>query len=334
MRGFIVRSTFTLAACAAALLAPWSARALHRETPFMLTISCRSTADPINSCIPNTDASHPFAQGEVARWIPFQSTTDIMGNGSTGSEIFLFDNNPPRNMRQVTNHPTGDSANPSNVSNGSTVVFDSSSDLRNQGITARQIFMWDRQSGLYTQLTNGAADSVRPRISGSGNLVAFESAADLIGDGVLGTNIYYWQPSQICDFNGCRYIRRVTNGPGISGNVVTGGGDNGQLLLFNSNSPVTGFANGFQQIFMYERATNRRIQLTDGAGDSIKPTMNQDGRLVVFQSRARCANAALTCPRLQGAAGANWELFLLDRENGIFRQLTNTTFFFPSFSVY
>jgi Tol biopolymer transport system component len=314
MRGLIVRSIAVLVACAAAVLAPWSARALHRETPFMLTISCRSTADPIGTCVPNTDASHPFAQGEVARWIGFESTTDIMGNGSSGSEIFLFDNNPPRNMRQVTNHPTGDSRNASTVSNGSTMVFDSSSDLRNNGITARQIFMWDRESGQYTQLTNGTADSVRPRISGSGNLVAFESAADLVGDGTTGTNIYYWQPSQICDFNGCRYIRRVTSGPGISGNVVTGGGDNGQLLLFNSNSPVTGFSNGFQQIFMYERGTNRRIQLTAFGADSIKPTMNNDGRLIVFQSQAD----------VLGNGSTGWEIFLLDRETGIFRQLTNT----------
>jgi Tol biopolymer transport system component len=75
---------------------------------------------------------------------------------------------------------------------------------------------------------------------------------------------------------------------------------------------------------MYERSTNRRIQLTAGLGDSIKPTMNNDGRLVVFQSHARCAAAATTCGQLQGAAGANWELFLLDRETGTFRQLTNT----------
>jgi Tol biopolymer transport system component len=184
--------------------------------------------------------------------------------------------------------------------------------------------MWDRQTGQYTQLTNGVTDSVRPRISNSGNLVAFESSADLVGDGVAGTNIYFWQASQICDFNGCRYVRRITNGPGISGNVSVGGGDNAPLILFNSNSPVTGFANGFQQIFMYERSTNRRIQLTAGLGDSIKPTMNNDGRLVLFQSKGRCATGT-TCGQLSGAAGANFELFLLDREAGLFRQLTNTT---------
>src|SRR5262245_23366362 len=224
MRGFIVRSFVVLAACAAISLVPEAARALHRETPFELTLSCRSSADPVGTCVPNTDATHPFAQGAVARWIPFESTTDIMGNGSSGSEIFLFDNNPPRSLRQITNVASGESHNPSSVANGGTVVFDSTSDLKNQGITSKQIFMWDRQSNQFTQLTTGAGNSVRPRVSALGNLVAFESDSDLVGDGVTGTNIYFWLASQICDFNGCRYVRRVTNGPGISGNVVAGGG--------------------------------------------------------------------------------------------------------------
>ena len=67
---------------------------------------------------------------------------------------------------------------------------------------------------------------------------------------------------------------------------MVGGGDSAPLVLFNSDSPVTGFANGFQQLFVYERQTNRKTQLTAGIGDSTHATMDLTGRFVLFQSTA------------------------------------------------
>jgi hypothetical protein len=213
MRGFIVRSFVVPAACAAISLVPGAARALHRETPFELTLSCRSSADPVGTCVRTRTRPIRSPRAPVARWIAFESTTDIMGNGSSGSEIFLFDNNPPRSLKQITNVPTGESHNPSSVANGGTVVFDSTSDLKNQGITAKQIFMWDRPVGPVHAAHERRDRQRAAEDLATGNLVAFQSSADLVGDGTAGTNIYFWQASQICDFNGCRYIRRVTNGP-------------------------------------------------------------------------------------------------------------------------
>jgi hypothetical protein len=313
MRGLVVKHWIGIVALASVVLST-DALALHRQTPFMLTLSCKSQADPLGTCVPNSVSSNPFCQGSVARWIAFESVSDLMGNGSSGSEIFLFDNEPPRSLSQVTNAATGDSHNPSTDSNAGIVAFDSSSDFLHKGLTARQIFAWDKKTTAITQITMGTADSIKPKVSASGNVIAFQSSADLIGSGATGSNIYYWQPSPFCDFNGCRYIRQVTSGPGLSENVVIGGGDSGPLLLFNSNAPVTGFSNGFQQIYMYERSTNHRIQLTDGNGDSIKASTDQTGRLVLFQSQADLLN--------NGSSG--WELFLLDRQTGILRQLTNS----------
>src|SRR5262249_18356673 len=112
MRIPTVRVTAIAAALGLLLATPVVVRALHRQTPFKEVLSCKSSANPLATCLPDTDASHPYQQGSIARWVPFESTTDIMGNGSSGSEIFLFDNNPPRVLYQVTNYPTGESHNP------------------------------------------------------------------------------------------------------------------------------------------------------------------------------------------------------------------------------
>jgi Tol biopolymer transport system component len=316
MRSLTVRLTAIAAAVGLLLATPAVVRALHRQTPFMLVLSCKSSANPLATCLPDMFASNPYQQGSIARWVPFESTTDIMGNGSSGSEIFLFDNEPPRALFQVTNYPTGDSHNPASTSNAGTVVFDSNSDFLHHSITARQIFTWDKQTGNIGQLTNFAADSTRPRISNSGNVIAFESKADVLGNGATGTNIYYWNPQQVCDLNGCTYFRQITSGPGTSGGIMVGGGDSAPLILFNSDSPVTGFANGYQQLFMYERATNRKTQLTAGLGDSTHATMDLTGRFVLFQSTADIMN--------NGSTGS--EIFLLDRQLGKFQQLTNAAF--------
>ena len=74
-----------------------NAFALHRQTPF---------EEPIPfPAIQGAQSFRPSCQGQAARWITFDSTSDLMHNGSSGGEIFLWDNDPagPRHLVQVTN---------------------------------------------------------------------------------------------------------------------------------------------------------------------------------------------------------------------------------------
>ncbi len=308
MKGFEVCKTIRTAALvitALFVLAPQSSLALHRQTPFLLDLT------PVQGAT----ASLPQAQGEVARWITFESTSDLLGTGSSGSEIFLFDNEPPRSLGQVTNCATGDSRNPSTGGSGSFVAFDSSCDLLNRGIAARQIFVWNRRFGQFQQLTDGPLDSSRPRVDQEGNMVVFQTKSDLNGAGLTGTNLFLWRPQLRPDgLNGDSYFTTITrlNAPYEAINASYGAQES--VVLFQSNGPVLGSTNGHFQLFVWEKNTRRITQLTAGNGDSTNATMDDTGRLVVFQSTADIMN--------NGSSGN--EIFLLDRQTGQFRQLTNT----------
>src|SRR5262249_45480823 len=151
---------------------------LHRQTPFELAVTSFDGGQSIK----------PYCQGETARFVSFQSTADLMGNGSSGSEIFLFDNQPPRNTRQITNCAFGESENPTNVSDGHVVVFDSTSDLASPPsqrckapLPTRQIFRATNQQGslFFEQLTSGNVDCSNPQISTDGFRIVFQCTGDL-----------------------------------------------------------------------------------------------------------------------------------------------------------
>jgi hypothetical protein len=302
-----------------------NAFALHRQTPF---------EEPIPfPPIQGAQSFRPFCQGQAARWQTFDSTTDLMHNGSSGDEIFLWDNDPagPRHLVQVTNCGAGNSANPADDANGKTVVFESTSNLADppstrctQVLPTRRIFRAQQVKGqfAYDELTGGlnpAADCSNAVITSEGFRVAFQCAGDLRGTGSTGTNIFLWRNDQVCDFNAtppCSDVQQITppNGNWVSANpsfnLLS------SMLIFNSNAPIDGDSNGSQQIWLYEISTNppfkTPIRLTHGVGDSTNPTMSQDGRLVVFQSTAD----------LLGTGSTGSQIFLLDRDTGILRQLT------------
>ena len=308
------------------LVLPASSFALHRQTPF---------EEPIPfPAIQGAQSFRPFCQGEAARWQTFDSTTDLMHNGSSGSEIFLWDNDPagPRHLVQVTNCALGDSRNPADDATGATIVFESTSNLADppstrctQMLPTRRIFRAQQENGafVYDELTDGlnpAADCSNAVITAEGFRVAFQCVGDLRGNGSTGTNVYLWQNDQVCDVQSnpqCSNVQQIPNI--VGGNFVTENPSFNLLstmIVFNSNAPIDGNTNGSQQIWLYQITTDppfpTPIRLTNGVGDSTHPTMSQDGRLVVWQSTAD----------LLGTGSTGSQIFLLDRDTGILRQLT------------
>ena len=124
----------------------------------------------------------------------------------------------------------------------------------------------------------------------------------------------------MCDFAVLAAVQQGRSRSRPPGDWVSGNAEFnllGDKLVFNSNAPIGGPSNGSQQIYLYEIVANapfpQPIRLTNGVGDSTNPSMNQDGRLVVFQSTAD----------LLGTGSTGSEIFLLDRQTGVLRQLTN-----------
>ena len=307
-------------------LTPGDALALHRQTPFL---------EPIPfPAIDGVQSFRPFCQGEAARWIAFDSTSDLLHNGSGGGEVFVWDNDPagPRHLVQVTNCATGSSQDASTVADGKVVLFDTTSDLNKPKaqqciapLAHRQIMRATIKQGQigFEQLTNDLnGDCTNPRVSADGFKIVFECTGDMRRNGSSGTHIFLWRDTKdVCDplsIPPCSKAQQITpKGAGISGNAELN--LQADKIVFNSNQAIDGHSNGFQQIWLYDIAARAPFptpqRLTNGNADSIKPSMDQDGRQVVFQSQAD----------LLGTGSTGWEIFLLDRQTGVLRQLTNGT---------
>src|SRR3990172_8022945 len=67
--------------------------ALHRQTPPSLAVTAFPGGD---SCCASSNPKTPSR-------IAFESTSDLLANGSTGREIFTFDMHVPRTLVQITN---------------------------------------------------------------------------------------------------------------------------------------------------------------------------------------------------------------------------------------
>ncbi len=300
------------AALAIVVLAGGVAWALHRQTPIKFPITAK----------PGGNSHRPFTEGAVSRFITFESTSDLLGNGSSGPEVFLYDLAPPRSMAQVTNFPVGESRNPSVDAGGQTVAFDSTADILNIGNTTRQIFTWNRHFGTYRQITFGTAPSQRPVVNFGGDDLVFESEADLLGSGgpTGQTNIFLWTSKATCDITGCKRMHQITKplsaGPWVSGGARWSREPAANYVIFHSNAPLLGPSNGFHQIYLYHRSTRFLEKLTNGNGDSINASIDNNGRMVTFQSRAD----------LLANGSSGWEIFRLDRETGQIVQITNTPF--------
>ncbi len=314
-----MRTTIQAVALSVIAMTSGNALALHRQTPYELRIDK----------LPNGQSAAPFSQGESARFIAFHSASDLLGNGSGGGEIFLFDNQPPRSTSQITNCALGASANASTVANGKTILFDSTSDLAKPAsqkckavLPRRQIFRATIKQATvgFEQLTdNLTGDCTKPRVSADGFKTVFECTGDLRRNGSSGTHIFLFREKEVCDplaIPPCSKAQQITpKGNGISGNAELD--LQADKIVFNSNMPIGGPANGFQQIFLYRITSTPPFptpeRLTNGTGDSTNPSMNQDGTLVAFQSTADLLAT--------GSSGS--EIFLLDRRTGLLRQLTN-----------
>ena len=226
-----------LAIALAVVLAAGRAHALHRESQPATRLSFGS-----GNVIPETHSwGNNFA---------FASSTDLLGNGSTGQHMFVFnmayfdcDNhttkartpcpNPPLPPLVQLEHRPGSPSNPSVTGDGTWVAFEADGSFNgNTGGAAhhRQVFMMSIVTGEVLQVTrSNEYDSIRPSLNKPGTVVVFESKAPLGGRNDLA---------------------------------------------------------GISQIFAYDRLTKHFAQLSFGRAPSIRALPNAAANRVSFESTA------------------------------------------------
>jgi len=259
--------------------------------------------------------SHTPGRQWSTRALSFSSDVDLLGNGSTGRQLFIFDlyafdcNHgttkaltpcfvpPLPSLIQVTSGP-GSPDNPSMVfrSLNQVVAFDADgSFMGDTGAAAnhRQIYLMDIITGEIIQMTSSPdGDSVRPMINTTGIMVAFESTAPLLGGapGVSQIFVYQWTWRLAQGV-----LRQVTAGQAPSTAPSLTGVANPRtptLITFQSAADLLGDGHdtGVSQIFLatvdWLNNLTTLQQLTNGNAPSRRPQVAGRRDFVAFESDA------------------------------------------------
>lgn len=294
-------------ALALALVAAAPASAWHRKTPTLLQIT------------PNAAGAIADAAWSGYRYVVFDSDADLLGNGSSGRQVFMFDlqqrdRTGTLSVRQVTSGP-GDNRHGSTGTRAKTVAFDAMPG----GVGPRQIMLAPGAGGgAAVALTQGAADSVNPVVDDSGRWLVFESKADLLDAGFAGSQIYV---ADLHIANGaCPYpcaatgnlgLRQLTHKAGTSVHPTINKG--GKVVAFESDADLLGTGQMQTQIYRVNMLNSTTTSPTRGPGASRHPDLSKDGNLLSFESDAD----------LLGNGSTGTQIFLYRQSTSVMRQLTN-----------
>ena len=254
------------------------ARAFHQITPTLVQITPASGAGTITS-----------QQWAGIRYVLFDADADLLDDGTTGRQIYLFDL-----LERDLDHSLGlirlttGAGNPQRATTGklaNVVVYDAQSG----GTGPRQLFVFDRRRGDRYALTQGSADSVNAHMDNSSRVVVFESSADFFGTGPAGTQIYEIDLRRIapscpfpCAATSNAGLTQITHGDGDSRNPVTS--TSGKLLAFESDADLAGTGEQATQVYSYDGKTGSLRALGHGPGASRRPSMSLNGGWIAFES--------------------------------------------------
>jgi Tol biopolymer transport system component len=290
---------------ALALAFPTVAAAFHRRTPQALQVT------------PNGAGAIDNVRWSGYRYVLFDSDADLLENGSTGRQVFVFDlqerdKHGTLALHQVTTG-AGDSRRASMGRRGRTIVYDA----RPGGQGARQLFLVDRNGGAPRALTAGAGDSMNACMDDGGAVVVFESNGDLLNNGVAGTQIYRidlvladGNCPYPCPANGNSGLTQITRRPGTSRNAVTS--RLGSVIVFESDADLLDTGDTETQVYMADTRNNRLVALSHGPGASRNPALSRNGVQVAFESDADLA----------GTGTGGTQIFLYRRPDTPIEQIT------------
>lgn len=131
------------------------------------------------------------------------------------------------------------------------------------------------------RVTAGLGDPQDPSVNSLGNVVAFDALgvfSKMTGGAAVHRQVY------VKDLK-AKTTTALTNSPDFD-SVRPSLSDAGGTMVFESEAPLLGGRSGVSQVFVYNVATGKLIQITNGAAPSRYPMLNKDGRRVVFESSA------------------------------------------------
>ena len=231
-------------------------------------------------------------------------------------------------ISQITNTTEGSSNNPVINSEGTYLVFSSSSNLLGFGDVDDkydfELYLYDIASKTIDQITRSADGRVfdKSAINPDGSVIAFAYTGDLLGDSPEGEPeigiyadiyLYYRQTAE---------ITRLTQiiSPGIYGNYTPSLNFDGTTIAFGSDDNITGEnPDGNVEVLMYDEMTDIFTQVTHGtctgSGGSVTPSITLDAKFIAFIS---------SCDITGENPDGNTELFLYDVANNFFSQISDT----------
>ncbi len=244
----------TVASVLALLAIAPVASAHHRQTPPIVPLTTSGDASLPRLAPPSRKAAAVVVDGTVAVMAPFRNPT---------TPAFSF--------------TAGTNADPSISANGRVVAWDTDADPLASGAPGRQVVEQSRLL-LSQAAVDGSGTSANPALDLAGVAVAFDSTADLATTGHVGARQVFFRERG-------GPIVQLSSGAGTSRNASIALRQH--LVVFESTSdPVTGDDTGVAQIWLSGLTSGTASPITSAAAPSANPSVSNDGRLVVFESRA------------------------------------------------
>jgi Tol biopolymer transport system component len=238
---------------------------------------------------PDRDSGEPSIDA-IGSKIVFTSDNDFLGEGipDDQSEVWIYDT-VLRSYSRITTLSAPDRrvSAPAISQDGGKVVFHSDSDFNNEGIPLNQFEIWlydVSNGGDLTRLTTSTpgTGSFNPEFNRDASQIVFSSDADFHGEGIPPNQLELWHMDLAS--NG---LERITFG---QPNRINSGGmfsGDGNTIVFVSDADLLGQGIPEQQyeIWRYVVSSGQIERLTFSAsGSNHQPSVNADGRLVVFYS--------------------------------------------------
>jgi len=183
------------------------------------------------------------AQSFNGKLVAFESSADLLGNGSNPGVQHIFVVNTKRaDLRQITGGNL-EARNPTISQSGRFIAYEQDQPLGGPGgPIVSQIFVVKstRAKTEVNQITNGGAPSYGGDLDPKGRRIAFVSEADLLGLGAPGPQVYTYNIKR-------DELLQITAGPNGSGFVTS---TTAALLGFRSADDFVGNGNATPQFFV------------------------------------------------------------------------------------
>ena len=254
----------------------------------------------------NGDSFAPAISGD-GRFVAFSSSGSNLVTGDTNgvNDVFVRDRQAGTTTRASV-APAGAEANdgsyaPSISADGRYVAFTSfaANLIPVDANDGSDVFVRDLQAGTTTRVSEyqggfeADGDSLRPAISADGRFVAFDSDAWNLAWGDTNDAFDVFVKDRQTDI-----VTRVSvddaGAQADGGSIRPTLSADGRFVAFYSDAAnlVPGDTNGASDVILHDRRSGatKRVSVAGGGGeangDSVRPALSADGRLIVFESDA------------------------------------------------